>query len=161
MGGVKKSVYIFLCSLLGALLFLVLHQLVVFAYLIISLYGGFSFATGAGYMQFVAVDYVTLFFALVFGSWYGIWLGDYWYEMVYERGDWRGALYHAREKLLLRKAGAYGLKEKIELVKEKLEDDLSQAENLVRAIPRAEFNPAPVKRRAVRKRTVIRKPKAV
>jgi hypothetical protein len=162
MGGVKKSVYIFLCSLLGAMLFLVLHRLAVFTYLIITIYGGPGIPEGAAYVQFVAIDYITLFFALLFGSWYGIWLGSYWYEMVYERGIWPGAfLHHARGKLFFRKNKDYGLREKIETIKEKLEQDLSQAESLVAEIPRPKFNPPPIKRRASGKKSAARKPRMV
>lgn len=167
MGGVKKSVYIFLCSLLGVMLFLILHRLVIFAYLMAVLYGAPGYAAGISYMEFLAVDYATLLLALLCGSWYGIWLGSYWYEMVYEKGQWRGAMFHIRQKLFLRKTADYSLKEKIEVVKQRLEDDLSQAEELAAEIPQAILQSKTVKRRLpagkagiVKKKPAVRKPRA-
>jgi len=99
MGGLKRSVYIFLCSLLGVMLFLVLHRIIVLWYLLMVNYGVFSWNGSETYIRFLAVDYISLTLFLMLGSWYGIWLGNYWYELVYESGSLKGYFNSIRYKL--------------------------------------------------------------
>jgi hypothetical protein len=68
--GFKKSLYVFLCSLLGMLLFLILHRLLVIGYFSLTsrnLLDYFSY----NLVLEMAVEYLTLFFAILAGSWYG------------------------------------------------------------------------------------------
>ncbi len=84
--GVKKSLYVFLCSIMGMLLFLILHRLGALAYF--SLTGSDLYQGLRGDMLLeLALEYFTLFFFILAGSWYGIWLGLGWYNMVYENPD--------------------------------------------------------------------------
>jgi len=159
MGGVKKSVYIFLCSLLGVLLFLVLQRIVVLCYLILVSYGAFHLTSG-GYLEFMAIDDITLLLAMLCGSWYGIWLGNYWYELVYEKGQWRGSLHHARNYLFPPKPAYQDFKARVEEVKHQLAEDLSQAEDLVREMPKEILKPVPI-RRVARKKSAPTKRKSV
>lgn len=130
MGGVKKSIYIFLCSMLGVMLFLILHRLVMFSFVVFAIYAGYSRTLfGSAYLSFLAFDYVTLVLAMLAGSWYGIWLGTYWYEQVYELGNWRGAIYHLRGKMLPVREDAR-LQERIQEVQEILREDIREAEEL-------------------------------
>ncbi len=160
MGGVKRSVYVFLCSLLGVLLFLVLQRIIVLSYLILVDYGAFHW-TSSGYLEFVAIDDITLLLSMLCGSWYGIWLGNYWYELVYERGAWRGSLHHARNYLFPPKPAYQDFKARVEEVKHQLVEDLSEAENLVREIPREILKPVPIRRRIIRKKPATQKSKKV
>lgn len=162
MGGVKKSVYVFLCSLLGVLLFLVLHRIGMMLYVLLVIYGVFQWASTAAYIQFLAFDYVTLLLAMLCGSWYGIWLGNYWYEQVYELGAWSGAWRHFRHQLMPAKTRHTDLRNRVEVVKQQLAEDLSHAQLLVGEIPQEILKPIAIKRRAVRKKPgiTIRKSRA-
>lgn len=88
LGQSKKAFYLFLCSVLGMTLFITLHQLLT------GLYFGL---VRLGYLPDLALSYMTsalcLFIATLLGSWYGIWLGLYWYHFVYEDG--RSPWFHA------------------------------------------------------------------
>lgn len=141
---------------MGVLLFLLLHRLVVFVYLLMVVYGVAHFGSADSYTQFLAVDYLTMLFALLCGSWYGIWVGSYWYEQVYESGMFRGIFSHAKQKLFPFSKSRYQLKEKVEAVRERLEQDLSQMESLAEQLPQNFAEPEPVKRPLVRKRAVKR-----
>lgn len=72
----RKSFYIFLSSMLGVLLFLMLQRS---AFLIAFLLGA-----DIGSVQSQALGVVTTAIAVVFGAWYGVWLGLVWYSAVYE-----------------------------------------------------------------------------
>lgn len=163
MGGVKKSVYVFLCSLLGVLLFLVLHRLLVLWYLILVNSGVFVWSEADSYLKFLAVDYITLTLAMLAGSWYGIWLGSYWYEQVYELGAWKGSWLHITHKLLPNRGVDKKLKARVEKVREKLEHDFSMAEELIEEFPRPIILAKPKKRVAakkpVAKKTPVRRKK--
>lgn len=79
----SKALYLFLCSILGMVLFAMLHRAVFVLYdLLLTMdYNMYSFGlTGDGIM---ALDYITLLAALFFGGWYGTLLGMDWYSIVY------------------------------------------------------------------------------
>lgn len=80
----RKSFYIFLSSMLGVLLFLMLQRSV---FLIAFLLG-----VDIGSVSSQALGIVTTAIAVVFGAWYGVWLGLVWYSAVYEEGTVRGML---------------------------------------------------------------------
>jgi len=144
----KKSLYIFLTALLGVLLFLILHRLVIFFYLYL-LAGGFI-TTPMSYLQFLALDYLTLFITLLFGAWYGIWLGMYWFEKVYVEKSHGGFFHHVSNNYFYR--APKNLESKLSAVKKKIEDDLWQLEDLAKVSLKAVANPEPIKRKVVRKR---------
>lgn len=158
--GVKKSVYVFLCSLMGVLLFLILDRIAVLSYLILVMYGVFHWSGNYSYIEFVAIDYIVVFFAMFCGSWYGIWLGTYWYQQVYELGAIKGAFGHLRHRLFPAKPGYGDLKTRVEELKQELSEDLSEAQVLVRQMPKEILNPEPLKRRAPRKASASRQRKA-
>ncbi len=77
----KKSVYIFLCMILGAVLFLVIQRSAVFLYyLLLNNSTGFDQLFGA---QFALIDAATLVIFLILGLWYGSYLGIHWYALIY------------------------------------------------------------------------------
>jgi hypothetical protein len=151
----KKAIYIFLCSLMGALLFLILHNLVVFLYSVALTadYGNLSF--GFSYTEFVAIDVITLFLALLGGSLYGIWLGLFWYQKIYEEASHRGFVDHAAAYFWPGSRHNYKLESKMEAAKKKLEDNLWQFEDLAKTA--AAESVVPIKRRVSRKRNVTKK----
>src|ERR1700722_11515309 len=128
----KKSLYIFLSSIMGALLFLILHQIIVFLYSVAlsTDYADLSF--GFSYMEFVAFEYLTLIFVLLAGAWYGIWLGLYWYEKVYEEGSHGGGVNHVASNYFPRSKKNFKLEAKMEAVKKDLETNLWELEDLAK-----------------------------
>lgn len=80
----RKALYIFLCSILGVLLFSMFHRAVFVIYEII---GGFYPAISWLHLPFrtiAFIDFSTFLLALFIGGWYGIWIGLNWYKMIYE-----------------------------------------------------------------------------
>lgn len=144
----KKSLYIFLSSLLGVLLFLTLHRIIAFFFLALQIVDYRDFNFGLSYMEFAALDYVTLVLALMLGAWYGVWLGNYWYGLVYEAGSHKGMLNHLAQRWRAKASGNYNLEEKIASVKQKLEKDLGNLEKLAGELP---VSPQPIKRKMARK----------
>jgi len=142
---VKKSLYIFLTSLLGALLFLILHRIVAFAYFVLLYFNYGTFGLGLSINDILAFDYVSLIMALLLGGWYGVWLGLYWFDAVYGNSG-QGFLGHVAKTLWPRTQSNYNLREKIAVVETKLEHDLDQLESLV------ETQPIMAKKRVVKRK---------
>lgn len=143
----KKSLYIFLSSLMGVMLFLVLHRVGIFIYLYLITQG--YVVSSWSYVQFLVFDYFTLTLTLLFGAWYGIWLGVFWYDKVYVEGSHSGFVAHISNKFMSRKSR--GLESKMSHIKERLETDLWQLEDLAKTSLSQVSSPAPIKRKIVRK----------
>ena len=157
-------------------MFLTLHRIVVFIFLYLIASGYLQ--TSLSYRGFLVVEYFTLFLALLFGAWYGIWIGLHWFKKVYEERVHIGYLDHLNsqlfpddnEKLMLL----------LERAKERLQADAEQVEELeevviektepsapviveetiitpviVESAPKASVKPK--KKKATRKKTVKRK----
>src|ERR1035441_8624107 len=92
MNDFRKSLYIFLTALLGVLMFMLLERLAAFFYWYL-LAGGYI-ATSLSYPQIALFDYIILVLAMMFGAWYGVWLGLYWYRKVYEEESHPGLVGH-------------------------------------------------------------------
>jgi len=144
--GAKKSFYLFLTSLLGVFLFLTLHRAVFFIYL--YMLGQGLVSAGTDYYTFLVIEYFTLIICLMLGAWYGVWLGLYWFEKVYEEKSRGGFAHHLSTKYFLPKPKA--LESKMAEVKQRLEANLYQLEDLAQSA--AEVKPKAIKRRVVRKR---------
>lgn len=141
----KKSLYIFLCAIMGALLFLILQQILAFVYLML-LYGNYqTFSFGLSFIDLMAVDYFTLFIVLMLGAWYGIWLGLYWYGWVYEDGG-HGFVGHIVKNYWPSRNVPYNLKSKIAAVENRLEGDLMDLESLEHKVD--------ARKKVVRKKTL-------
>lgn len=83
--GAKKSFYIFLCAMLGMMLFVLLQR----SLLLLGFLFGFNVLAPA----IQQLDYVSFLLFLFSGLWYGIWLGLHWYGAVYERREVRGFIH--------------------------------------------------------------------
>ncbi|MBI5530179.1 MAG: hypothetical protein HY918_01630 [Candidatus Doudnabacteria bacterium] len=149
----KKSFYIFLASLLGVILFLVLHRIVMFGYLYL-LAGGYV-GTDMGYAEFIMLDYFTLMLTLMFGAWYGIWIGMYWYERVYELKSHPGFVAHLSSKFF--NGNAKKIESKMVQVRERLEEDLWQMEDLAKVSLESASVAEPIKRRVIKRKTAVKK----
>ena len=159
----KKSFYIFLTSLLGMLLFLVIHRVISFL-LLYSAASGLIFRN-LDFQAFILTDYITLLVSLMLGAWYGIWLGLGWFEKVYEQKSHRGLVDHLAMKIF--SDDHEGLRAKLIAAEKQLEDDvvkdLSKIDHIAQAswahaIHSAHFKSLPVRRTVARKRAVS-KPK--
>ena len=93
-GGAKKSLYLFLCSILGMLLFLLIHRLLFFFYLLLVSANPGIFSGGLNTLEISALDFFSLILALFAGMWYGIWIGLRWFELVYEKNSYGGFVDH-------------------------------------------------------------------
>ncbi len=81
----RKSLYVFLCSLLGVMLFMMLQKsALLLLTLLLNAQGEQASLIGSDIQVFDTVTYVL---ALFFGGWYGVWLGLHWYDIVYENGQ--------------------------------------------------------------------------
>ena len=86
----KRILYISLTVVLGILLFLVIQQsLALLYYILISFdYARYGFGFSPITFRFIYLG-ATLASVLV-GGLYGVWLGRYWFALVYEQRDGRG-----------------------------------------------------------------------
>ena len=151
----KKSLYVFLCSLLGILLFLIIHRLLVFCYLILISSNPQVFGGGLNYLELLAIDYSTLILTLFLGSWYGIWLGLKWFEAIYERGEHGGFVDHlVKTYWPSPNKNNFHLNRRLQNVAVELKDDVLALENLTKAIKPTFTEKPAIKRRVVRKRAV-------
>ncbi len=118
--GFKKSLYVFLCSLLGMLLFLILHRLLVIGYFSVTSNNLMQTLTADPILE-LALEYLSLFFAVLAGSWYGIWLGLGWYTWVYESENCRqGLVEHIVKTYWPSKTVKHDLHEKVKNLSEHL-----------------------------------------
>lgn len=93
----KKALYVFLCGLMGSLLFLVIQRSIVLIYLVLLRLNPETFTVGLSLADLMALDALTVFLALMFGGWYGVWLGIHWYDVVYETKSFPGLGAHLTE----------------------------------------------------------------
>ncbi len=125
-----KSLYIFLSALLGALLFLILHRVIVFIFLYLVAIGTINI--NLNYREFLAVEYFTLILVLMMGVWYGIWLGVSWFNRVYEEKTHGGFFNHLSTKVF--SDNNEKLKEMLAIAKERLAQDAEQVGEIADAI---------------------------
>ncbi len=88
----SKSFYLFLCSILGVMLFVIIQRAVGLIYLLLLTLNYQQFNFGLSMLDLWVLNYLTYVAAVLFGAWYGIWLGLHWYRIVYEEG--KGGLFH-------------------------------------------------------------------
>ncbi len=148
----KKSLYLFLSSLLGVMLFLTIHRIIIFLLLIFSGASG-NLYYGLSSLGFSAIDYLTLIITLMLGAWYGIWVGSYWYGKVYEEKIHGGVVSFFANRYWSGKVGH--LRRQMAVTASHLENDIWDLEDLVKELPAAaSAKPGKVmKRRIARKRT--------
>lgn len=110
----KKSLYVFLTSLLGILLFATIQKSLALIGIILLNIDYSFYSLGTNPSQVHALNIATMMLALFLGGWYGVWIGLHWYHMVYEQGNggwlhgFSGGLFHHGSK-----SGAHKPAEKI------------------------------------------------
>ncbi len=80
----RKALYIFLTTILGVLMFLMLHRAIFVIYDILGSFYPASPLFSVRPSVVFGVDFITMLFAIIAGGWYGVWLGLDWYKMIYE-----------------------------------------------------------------------------
>ena len=149
--GVRKPTYLFLSAMLGMLLFLILHRVVVFFVMAGMYFNAQAGNLSANYLRFLAWDYLTLILVLLLGGWYGIWVGSYWYEKVYETKSHGGFLNHVLgNRMPVVQQGAVG--EKLAELSENIQEEIWELDQLGKNVSKAARTPKPIKRKVVRKR---------
>jgi len=111
------------------------------------------------YLLFSAFSYFSLVIVLMLGSWYGIWLGMYWYQKVYEEGSYKGFAGHIGSSLRQSSPVNNKIEVKLKTAKQTLEEGMKEFEELAEQWPPAIISektvkPVVVKKRVVRKRAV-------
>lgn len=125
----RKSLYVFLTTLLGVLLFLVFHRLLSFFYFKLLEYDFSTFSLGLEPVTLLSLDRLTFTFALMLGAWYGIGLGLHWYEIVYEHRSYPGLTSHLLWRYWPKKESSAGhWQEAVRAVAEELEETASELE---------------------------------
>ena len=77
-----KALYLFLCAILGMVLFAMLHRAIFVLYDLLIFVDG-MYAFGLSNIALAAIDFFALVVALFLGGWYGTMMGIDWYAMVY------------------------------------------------------------------------------
>lgn len=157
----KKSLYVFLCSILGILIFLVIHRLILIVYFLIAAAYPQAFYGNMENLEFIAADFITLFLVLIFGSWYGIWLGLKWYESVYENAEYTGFVDYLIRAYWPSAKKDYNLQQKVQSVVNELGDDVLELKHLAKTIKPVLREVKPIKRSVNRKRLTVKNSKAV
>lgn len=87
-----KALYLFLCSILGMVLFAMLHRSIFVLYDLVLILDYDMYSLGMDKATVMVLDFFSMLAALFFGGWYGIALGLDWHAQVYdaqaESGDW-------------------------------------------------------------------------
>lgn len=78
-----KALYLFLCSILGMVLFAMLHRSIFVLYDLLLMMDYDMYSLGMSAVAIQALDFFTLLLALFVGGWYGTLLGIDWYALVY------------------------------------------------------------------------------
>ncbi len=87
-----KALYILLCAIMGAVLFIVIQRALALIYFVLVSANYETYGLGLNNYQLSWINFLTVLGAIFFGFWYGIWLGLHWHEVVYEQGQ--GGLVH-------------------------------------------------------------------
>ena len=95
---VRKFFYLIICAILGVVLFLLLQQVLIQGFIILMNANLLSFEVSADSLNLI--DSIGTVIALGGGAWYGVWLGSYWYSIVYANDASAGFIYHLRQKFV-------------------------------------------------------------
>lgn len=151
--GAKKSLYVFLTCIMGVLLFLILHRIAIFGWLILQIASYNYFGTEMPYVQVLAIEYITLVILLFFGAWYGIWVGEFWYEKVYMEKSQMGFFGYVASKYFTRRHSMHSLAEKIAVLSKKMENEAQELSGAIESLPVLKV----IKKVARKKPSVIKK----
>lgn len=92
---VTKSLYLFLCSILGMILFAMLHRAIFVLYGLLLQIDFQTYSFGISEAGIYMIDFLTMTAALFLGGWYGTLLGIDWYSIVYgPNAEYPGKMFH-------------------------------------------------------------------
>lgn len=90
-----KSLYLFLCSILGMILFTMLHRSIFVLYGLLLDIDFQTYSLGMSEGGIMILDFFSMLAALFIGGWYGILLGIDWYAIVYgPNAEYPARLFH-------------------------------------------------------------------
>lgn len=90
----SKALYLFLCAILGMVLFVMLQRAILFLYNLL-IFVDSTYAFGMSSAAILGLDFFTLLLALFLGGWYGTMMGIDWYAMVYgPNAEVQAGLFH-------------------------------------------------------------------
>lgn len=90
-----KSLYLFLCAILGMILFAMLHRAIFVLYNLVLEIDFNMYSLGLSNGVIHSIDFYSMVFALFIGGWYGTLLGIDWYALVYgPNAERRAGLFH-------------------------------------------------------------------
>lgn len=101
-----KALYLVVASILGILLFTLLQTSAFTVYTVLLGYSNLGLASQISEASLQTVDAVTTIAAILFGAWYGIWLGLNWHTELYGDGKAPG-MFHAFLPHSMRKSGRH------------------------------------------------------
>jgi hypothetical protein len=78
-----KAFYLFLCSILGMVLLVILQRAIFVLYELMLLIDYSAYSFGLSPAALMTIDFFSLLAALFLGGWYGTALGLDWYSLVY------------------------------------------------------------------------------
>lgn len=92
---VNKSLYLFLCSILGMILFSMLHRALFVMYGLLLEINFQTYSFGLTDAAIRTIDFLTMVTAMFLGGWYGTLLGIDWYSLVYgPNAERKAGLFH-------------------------------------------------------------------
>lgn len=90
----SKALYLFLCAILGMVLFVMLQRAILFLYNLL-IFVDSTYAFGMSSATILGLDFFTLLLALFLGGWYGTMMGIDWYAMIYgPNAEVQAGLFH-------------------------------------------------------------------
>ena len=90
----SKALYLFLCAILGMVLFVMLQRAILFLYNLL-IFVDSTYAFGMSSAAILGLDFFTLLLALFLGGWYGTMMGIDWYAMIYgPNAEVQAGLFH-------------------------------------------------------------------
>ena len=89
-----KALYVFLTSLLGMMLLVMLHRSLFVIYDLLGIFFPNVFIFQATAYTVQTVDFISLLSVMFIGGWYGVWLGLHWFDIVYEHNS-HNKIFHA------------------------------------------------------------------
>lgn len=91
-----KALYLFMCAILGMVLFAMLHRAIFVIYDLMLALDFRTYSFGIAESSLMAIDFLSMLVALFLGGWYGTALGIDWYAMVYgPNSTVQAGLFHA------------------------------------------------------------------
>jgi hypothetical protein len=148
---VNKHVYIFFCALLGILLLVIVQRIIIMLATLFLIGDPVSVVSDSAWAWYAAIDYLTLWIAVLGGIWYGLWIGEYWYKIVYEEGRYLGVFHHILHSHGDTNPKLTNIQNEIAHIQHSMVEEAWHLEDLSRNIEQVVPAKAPVRKKVVRR----------